>query len=205
MAEDVSNFNLSILHLGNRHTASVKTLRTLSEKWRPVSYHHFINWNMTQSKSKKLHGLYQVEGTRGSSEHSKTKETWSALCVDSQVSNKGCISFSWLLRKRHSSFLGPYLHRTLKMLQGLFSSVRLNWILPLVLQVAWWGKEEDKVKLSVLTPFQDQAKNPDSWGEVEVSPMRGEKHQKIERKQHQDKAKRNQEASKLPKHQIILE
>lgn len=73
MTEDASNFNLSILHLGNRHAPSVKTLCTLSEKWRPVSYHHFISWNMKQSKSKQLHNLYQVEGTRGSSVHSRTE------------------------------------------------------------------------------------------------------------------------------------
>lgn len=100
MTEDASNFGLSILHLGCRHTPSMKTLCTLSEIWRPVSYHHFISWNMTKSKSKQLHSLYQAEGTRGSSAHSRNKKTLSALCGDSQASKKGCVFFSCLFRER---------------------------------------------------------------------------------------------------------
>jgi len=53
-------------------------------------------------------------------------------------------------------FLVTYLHRTYKIIWGHFSSMQLNWILPLSLQIAWKGewayKSTTESALSLRTP-----------------------------------------------------
>lgn len=59
---------------------------------------------MLQSKSKLIGSLQQAERTSGSSVHSRTKDAWSALCADFQVSK---IESAFELAPQWETLIGP--------------------------------------------------------------------------------------------------
>lgn len=117
MMKNASTFLITILQQGTKHSPK-GDLIYIPEVWRPLSYHHFISWDILQSKSRLVGSLQQGERTSVSSVHSRTNDGSSSLCLDFQVSNKEWafeLAPQWEDSNRTSFLLTvTYLHITYK-------------------------------------------------------------------------------------------